>query len=42
MRTLRGWRQPEKALDRISLWTYYEGVELSDELARTGDFGEIR
>ncbi|MCB9681699.1 MAG: tryptophan 7-halogenase [Alphaproteobacteria bacterium] len=33
VRTLRGWRQPEKALDRISLWTYYEGVELSDELA---------
>ena len=26
VRGLRGWRNAEPALDRISLWTYYEGV----------------
>ncbi len=31
--TQRGWRQAEHALDRVSLWSYYRGVELDEALA---------
>lgn len=33
VRTLRGWRNTEKALDRIALWAYYQGVSMDAETA---------
>lgn len=35
VRTLRGWRRPEAELDRISLWTYYEGIDVDADLGVT-------
>ncbi|HMV68558.1 MAG TPA: NAD(P)/FAD-dependent oxidoreductase [Myxococcota bacterium] len=26
VRTLRGWRRPEPSLQRVALWTYFEGI----------------
>lgn len=34
VRTLRRWRNPEPALQRLSYWTYYEGVALEEGLHR--------
>lgn len=33
VRTLRRWRHPEPALQRLALWTYYEGADLPGALA---------
>lgn len=32
VRTQRGWRQAEHALDRVSLWTYFRGMDLDEAL----------
>jgi flavin-dependent dehydrogenase len=30
MRVARGWARPERALDRVALWTYYKGFQFDD------------
>lgn len=31
MRVGQGWARPERALDRVALWTYYKGFKFDDE-----------
>ncbi|MCB9664635.1 MAG: tryptophan 7-halogenase [Alphaproteobacteria bacterium] len=33
VRTLRGWRNREEALERLSYWTYYRGIEVDPQTA---------
>lgn len=32
VRTLRGWRNPERHLDRIAVWTYFDGADRGGDL----------